>query len=146
MSFELFYKNYFSKYYIITCIKSKIPFSQMKWTVMWWTMESWMCYMIGNHVVEIPLYWESESRINNQCSQSFLRRIDSADHRSWNGTGKSAGCSFLRISFDARSGCIPCEEWQWVGARNIPILCGRMTTLVFQTGWQLNSGSEPGSL
>ena len=37
-----------------------------------------MCYMIVNHEVEIPLYSESESRIKNKCSQSFLRRIDSA--------------------------------------------------------------------
>jgi hypothetical protein len=26
------------------------------------------------------------------------------------------------------------EELQWVGARNVPILCGRMTTLVSQQG------------
>ena len=77
---------------------------------MWWTMESWLEYMMGNHVVEVPLYQESESSINNKCSQSFLRRIDSADHRSWYGTGKSAGCSSLRISSDARSDCIPCEK------------------------------------
>ena len=52
------------------------------------------------HVVEIPLYRERESRINNQCSQSFLRRIDSADHRSWYGTGKSAGSALVHISSD----------------------------------------------
>ena len=46
-------------------------------------------------VVEIPLYREREPMINNKCSQSFLRRIDSADHRSWYGTGKPAGRSSL---------------------------------------------------
>ena len=66
-----------------------------------------MLYMVTNREVDIPLYRESESRINNQCSQSFLRRIDSADHRSWNGTGMSARCPSLRISADTRSDCIP---------------------------------------
>ena len=46
-------------------------------------------------VVEIPLYREREPRINNKCSQSFLRRIDSADHRSRYGTGMSAGCFLI---------------------------------------------------
>ena len=81
-------------------------------------------------VVEIPLYREREPRINNKCSQSFLRCIDSADHRSWYGTGKSTGCSFIHISTDARSGCLPWEEWWRVGARNFPIMCCRMMTLV----------------
>ena len=51
-------------------------------------------------VVEIPLYWEREPRINNQSSQSFLRRIDSADHRSCYGTGKSAGIRSRFVASD----------------------------------------------
>ena len=48
------------------------------------------------HVVEIPLYRECEPRINNQCSQSFLRRIHSADHRSWYGLGEDQDETFQR--------------------------------------------------
>ena len=96
MSFELFYKELHLKYYIITCIKkAKYRFTN-----------EMNCDVVGNgiidcvarseyRVVEIPLYREHESRINNKCSQSFLRRIDSADHRSRYGTGMSAGCFLI---------------------------------------------------
>ena len=69
-------------------------------------MNEMNCDVVGNgimdcvarseyRVVEIPLYREREPRINNKCSQSFLRRIDSADHRPRYGTGMSAGYFFI---------------------------------------------------
>ena len=82
MSFELFYKNYFSSITLSPALKTKYRFTN-----------EMNCDVVDNgimdcvtrleyRVVEIPLYWEREPRINNQSNQSFLRRIDSADHRS----------------------------------------------------------------
>ena len=100
MSFEIFYKELHLKYYIVTCIKSKYHFTN-----------EMNCDMVDNgimdcvarseyRVVEIPLYWEHKPRVNNKCSQSFLRRINSADHRSCYGTGMSAGCFLIMYSTD----------------------------------------------
>ena len=52
-------------------------------------------FTIVYRVVEIPLYRERKLRINNKYSQSFLRRIDSANNRSRYGTGMSAGCFLI---------------------------------------------------
>jgi hypothetical protein len=43
-------------------------------------MEPWLEYGYGVHVVEVPLYWESTSRINNQVVSDSKRHIDRADH------------------------------------------------------------------
>jgi hypothetical protein len=56
-------------------------------------MEQRLEYGFRVLVVEVPLYWESTPRINNQVVSDSKRRIDYADHRFWNGTDKSAGPS-----------------------------------------------------
>jgi hypothetical protein len=63
-------------------------------------MEPWLEYGYGVPVVEVPLYWESTPRINNQIVSDFKRRIDHADHQFWNGMDKSAGPSLFCISSD----------------------------------------------
>jgi hypothetical protein len=37
-----------------------------------------------------------------------------------------------------RSGYIPIEKWQRVGARNIPILCYKIAALMSHQGWHLS--------
>jgi hypothetical protein len=95
-------------------------------------MEPWLEYVYGLPVVEVPLYWESTPRINNQVVSDSKHRIDRVDHRFRNGTDKSVGPSLFRISSDDKVGLCSREELQRVGARNVPILCGRMTALVPQ--------------
>jgi hypothetical protein len=51
-------------------------------------------------VVEVPLYWESIPRINNQLVSDSKRRINRADHNIWNGMDKSVGPSLFRIYSD----------------------------------------------
>jgi hypothetical protein len=53
-------------------------------------------------VVEVPLYWKIIPRINNKYSQLVLHHIDHADHKSRYGMDKSAGCSSIRISSNAK--------------------------------------------
>jgi hypothetical protein len=50
--------------------------------------------------VEVPLYWESTPRINNQVVSDSKRRLDRTDHRFWNQTNKLAGPSLFRVSSD----------------------------------------------
>jgi hypothetical protein len=100
-------------------------------------MEPWLDYGYIVPVVEVPLYWESTPRINNQVVSDSKRRIDRADHRFWNGTDKLAGPSLFHISSDNKVGLCSREELQWVEACNVPILYGRMTALVSQQGWHM---------
>jgi hypothetical protein len=63
-------------------------------------MEQWLEYMYGVPVVEVPLYWESTPRINNQVFSDSKHHIDRADHRFRNGTDNSVGPSLFLISSD----------------------------------------------
>jgi hypothetical protein len=49
---------------------------------------------------EVPLQGEVSPRINNQCRQWFLCRKLRVNHKTWNGTGKSASSSSFRMSTD----------------------------------------------
>jgi hypothetical protein len=63
-------------------------------------MEPWLEYGYGIPMVEVPLYWESTPRINNQVVNDSKRCIDRANHKFWNSMDKSAGPSLFRISSD----------------------------------------------
>jgi hypothetical protein len=62
-------------------------------------MESRLRCVMKIMLVEIPLYSESTPRINNKVVSDSKRRIDHADQRFWNGTGKSARTFFILYIF-----------------------------------------------